>query len=350
MNYGISILFRAIPLLMGAVCLSFGLYVLAGAPGDAGHIVSGHVLIALTAICVALFTTAAMIIRQLTDTFARAWKYVLPVIGYGAAAAAATWGLVLRGGDPTVPDVVSGHIVFGVGLVAACVATVGTASSSFTLIPRNAAGSHDDGPPSDAYVRAVGVVLLAVPVLATVELAVWGVVLLTDGTTAGFTAGHVVLGLGAICSSLIALVGTVVRQVRNVFDEPERWSWSIWVLIMGSATILWGLFVLFGSARPERIAPGCVLIGLGLVCFSIISKVWLLASVWRRDFPLANRVPLIPVFTCLACLFFSAFLSEAATDASVFFVPARVLAGLGAVCFTLFSIVSILEAGTSKQP
>jgi len=33
---------------------------------------------------------------------------------------------------------------------------------------------------------------------------------------------------------------------------------------------------------------------------------------------------------------------------NAYFVPARVLAGLGGICFTLFSIVSILESGTSK--
>ena len=32
-----------------------------------------------------------------------------------------------------------------------------------------------------------------------------------------------------------------------------------------------------------------------------------------------------------------------------YFIPARVLVGLGAICFTLFSIVSILESGTSGK-
>lgn len=32
-----------------------------------------------------------------------------------------------------------------------------------------------------------------------------------------------------------------------------------------------------------------------------------------------------------------------------YFIPSRVLVGLGAVCFTLFSIVSILEAGSAKN-
>ena len=56
---------------------------------------------------------------------------------------------------------------------------------------------------------------------------------------------------------------------------------------------------------------------------------------------------MIPVFTALLCLFLSAFLFEMASIHEVYFVPARVLAGLGGICFTLFSIVSILESGTS---
>ncbi|MCR2786038.1 MULTISPECIES: DUF2776 domain-containing protein [unclassified Microbacterium] len=349
MNYGISILFRAIPLLMGAVCLGFGLYVLGGGT-DAGHFVAGHVLIALTAICIALFTTAAMIIRQITGTFAPAWRYILPAIGYGVAVATMAWGLWIRATGTAADSFVAGHVVFGVGLIAACVSTVATASSAFTLISQNSAGRHEDGVPAGAYAKPAAAVLIGVPAVAALVAGVWAVVLLTGAAQPDhYVAGHVMLGLAAICSSLISLVATVVRQVRNQFDETERWYWTLWVAVMGSATVIWGLFVLLGSDRPERIAPGCVLLGLGMICFSIISKVFLLASVWRRRFPLANRVPLIPVFTCLLCLFFAAFLAEAAiTDAS-FFIPARVLTGLGAVCFTLFSIVSILEAGTSQK-
>ncbi|MGW9229696.1 DUF2776 family protein [Pseudorhizobium sp. NPDC055634] len=348
MNYGISVLFRAIPLMMGAVCLGLGLYVLSG-QADAAHFVAGHVLASLTAICIALFTTAAMIIRQLTHTFGPKWKYALPTLGYGVALATALWGLWLIGTRSAADAFVAGHVVFGVGMIAACVSTVAAASSSFTLIPKNAAGRREDGPPATVYGAGTGWLLVCVPVAATLINGLWAAALLRDASvTDHYVAGHVLMGLAAICSSLIALVATVVRQVRNRFDEPERWYWTLWVLLMGSVTLLWGLYVLLGSDRVERIAPGYILLGLAMVCFSIVSKVFLLAAVWRRRFPLANRVPLIPVMTCLACLFLSAFLAETAMTDANFFVPARVLAGLGAVCFTLFSIVSILEAGTAK--
>ena len=58
---------------------------------------------------------------------------------------------------------------------------------------------------------------------------------------------------------------------------------------------------------------------------------------------------MIPVITALLCLFLGVFLFEEGLYDNAFFVPARVLAGLGAICFCLFSIVSILESGTSKK-
>ena len=70
---------------------------------------------------------------------------------------------------------------------------------------------------------------------------------------------------------------------------------------------------------------------------------------WKQSFALASRIPLIPVLTALLCLFLAAFLFEEGGYDNAFFVPARVLVGLGAICFCLFSIVSILESGTTKK-
>ena len=154
-------------------------------------------------------------------------------------------------------------------------------------------------------------------------------------------------GLACICSSLVALVATIVRQIRNNYTKSERKQWPALVLIMGSISILWGLLVLANS-NPALSSTGYIMIGLGLVCYSISSKVILLAAIWRNTFKRATRTPLIPVFAPLAFLFLSAFLFERAGLHNAYFVPAPVRAGLGGICFTLFSIVSILESGTSK--
>ena len=169
-------------------------------------------------------------------------------------------------------------------------------------------------------------------------------------TTPGrFTVGHVVAGLAVICTSLIALVWSILRQVQNTYGQRDRIVWPWLVIVMGSLSLIWGIVVLALDSESYYLTPGFVMTGLGLVCFSILSKVGLLALVWRRTFGLANRVPLIPVLTALTCLFLAAFVFQAAVADSNVFIPARVLVGLGAICFSLYSIVSILESGTSSS-
>ena len=346
MNYGISVLFRAIPLAMGAICLGFGFYILSGGQ-DFDHLVAGHVILALTAICFALFTTAATIIRQLIHRYGPFWVVALPLAGYLVALATMGWGIFLVFRGSGTQDIVAGHVVFAIGLIAACVSTVAAASTSFVLIRANNARKREDGPPEGAYSRTVGFLLIAVPcVCATIGFAL-AYTLLSRGGDSYFVAGHVVFGLSAICASLIALVATIVRQIRNTFTDTERYWWTWLVVLMGTINVGLGLYDLFGETGAFRIAPGVILIGLGMICFSILSKALLLAVVWRKSFPLANRIPLLPVGTALGCLFFAAFLFEAAQTDPAFYIGSGVLVGLGAVCFTLFSIVSILEAGTS---
>ncbi|WP_406324212.1 DUF2776 family protein [Streptomyces sp. NBC_01637] len=96
---------------------------------------------------------------------------------------------------------------------------------------------------------------------------------------------------------------------------------------MGSLSMIWGIGVLVFD-NDSYLTPGFVMIGLGLVCFSILSKVGLLALVWRQTFSLANRVPLVPILTALACLFLAAFVFQAAVVDSNAFIAARVLVGL----------------------
>ena len=267
MNYGISILFRAIPLAMALFCFGYGAFIYGY--GDAGNrVVAGPIVFSLGMICIALFCTAATIIRQIIHTYNETTKYILPIVGYLAA----------------LITVISGICIF----------------------------SNATSP-------------------------------------SAFVAGHVMVGLACICTSLIALVATIARQVRNDYSEKERNKWPKLVLLMGSISFVWGLFVILADSGSANGTTGYIMLGLGLVCYSISSKVILLAKIWRREFKLANRIPMIPVLTALTCLFLAAFVFELATVHADYFIPARVLVGLGAICFTLFSIVSILESGTSSK-
>ena len=280
MNHGISILFRTIPLAMAAFCFAYGAYIFA-AGTDAARLTAGPVVFYLGSICIALYCTAATIIRQIIGTYTAAAKYLFPAIGYTFAVLTLISGaFIIASHWPGA--LVTGHVVCGLGLITACVATAATSSTRFSLIPKNSA--------DDSF----------------------------SVNPAGFTRAE---------SSLLIFIVSAIAAIA--------WVWCILLYVRGTL--------------PAHIVAGSVMFGLALICWSISSKVILLAKIWHADFPLANRIPIIPVLTALACLFLAAFLYEEAAFQAKFFVPARVLSGFGAICFTLYSIVSILESGASKK-
>ena len=220
----------------------------------------------------------------------------------------------------------------------------------FSLIPGNSKATSNEVP-EGAFSLNQRRALVIVAIIVSLIAWIWAFVLLGNSHShpAYFVAGHVMVGLACICTSLIALVATIARQIRNDYSEKERNKWPKLVLLMGSISFVWGLFVILADSGSANGTTGYIMLGLGLVCYSISSKVILLAKIWRQEFKLANRIPMIPVLTALACLFLAAFVFELATIHADYFIPARVLVGLGAICFTLFSIVSILESGTSSK-
>lgn len=122
MNYGISILFRAIPLLMALFCFGYGAFVL-DMGTDTNRFVAGPVVFSLGMICIALFATAGTIIRQIIHTYSTAAKYALPIIGYLAAVVCFIGGMTYINDGSTVAHFVAGHVICGVAFIAACVAT-----------------------------------------------------------------------------------------------------------------------------------------------------------------------------------------------------------------------------------
>ena len=222
-------------------------------------------------------------------------------------------------------------------------------STRFSLIPKNSGDSTFSVNPA-GFTRGQSSLLIFIVSAIATGAWVWCILLFALGTLpAHIVAGSVMFGIACVCTSLIALVASIARQARGSYTMEERRRWMGLVLAMGGLAFVLGLILLF-TLRGEAISfVGFVLIGLALICWSISSKVILLAKIWHADFPLANRIPIIPVLTALACLFLAAFLYEAALSEPKYFVPARVLTGFGAICFTLYSIVSILESGASKK-
>ena len=147
MNYGISVLFRAIPLLMALFCFGYGFFVF-NYGVDSSRFVAGPVVFSLGFICIALFATAATIIRQIIHTYNNVARFALLSLDISRQPS-------LSGGlsthvSPAPADFVAGHVICGVGLITACVATTATASTRFTLIQMNAK-SDDPRIPDKAF-------------------------------------------------------------------------------------------------------------------------------------------------------------------------------------------------------
>ena len=265
MNYGISVLFRAIPLVMALFCFGYGAFIFSFGD-DASRVVAGPVVFSLGMICIALFATAATIIRQIIHTYNKTAKYALPIIGYLAAIITIGYGIYHFTHSLTPTAFVAGHVVAGVGFITICVATAATSSTRFTFIPKN---SKETGHqvPEGAFSEDQERMLEAVVIAASLVSWIWAFILLFKSSLhpAYFVAGHVMVGIACICTSLIALVATIARQIRNVYTEKERTLWPVLVLVMGSIALIWGIFVIFADAQSTNGVIGYIMIGLGLV-------------------------------------------------------------------------------------
>ena len=248
MNYGISILFRAIPLAMAVFCFGYGAFIYGY--GDAGNrLVAGPVVFSLGMICIALFCTAATIIRQIIHTYNETTKYILPIVGYLAALITVISGICIFSNATSPSAFVAGHVITGVGFITACVATAATSSTRFSLIPRNSKATSNEVP-EGAFSLNQRRALVIVAIIVSLIAWIWAFVLLGNSHShpAYFVAGHVMVGLACICTSLIALVATIARQIRNDYSEKERNKWPKLVLLMGSISFVWGLFVILADS------------------------------------------------------------------------------------------------------
>lgn len=114
MNYGISVLFRAIPLLMALFCFGYGFFVF-NYGVDSSRFVAGPVVFSLGFICIALFATAATIIRQIIHTYNNVARFALPILGYLSATITFLAGFILLMSSPAPADFVAGHVICGGG-------------------------------------------------------------------------------------------------------------------------------------------------------------------------------------------------------------------------------------------
>ena len=227
---------------MAAFCFAYGAYIFA-AGTDAARLTAGPVVFYLGSICIALYCTAATIIRQIIGTYTAAAKYLFPAIGYAFAVLTLVSGaFIISSQWPGA--LVTGHVVCGLGLITACVATAATSSTRFSLIPKNSA---DDtfSINTAGFTRAQSSLLIFIVSAIAAIAWVWCILLYVRGTLpAHIVAGSVMFGIACDCTSLIALVASIARQARGSYTMAEKGKWTGLVLTMGSLAFVLGLILI----------------------------------------------------------------------------------------------------------
>ena len=347
MNSTISVLFRGIPLAMALLCFVFGGYVfLAG--DDPTRYIAGPVVFFLGSICIVLYTMVSTVIRQIKGSYTPFMKFFLPLLAYGIGAITLIAGIVMAAVTRRPDVLAAGHISAGIGLIALCAAVASTASARYKLMP--ASRTETSQQPQTEQTPSTGKqkTLIIVTIVFAVIAWIWAIVLLARNTDQHFIAGSIMGGIACTCTCLIALVSTFTRLAGNAYDENEKVKWPKLALLMAGVAVLWGLGLLIFRAGQASNFAGYVLLGLGIFCIGILSVVDQLARMWQGKYPSVSRIPAVPVLTALVCLFLAAFLFEGALFSPKYFISARILTGLGAVCFALFPLVSILENGAQN--
>lgn len=112
MNYGISVLFRAIPLAMALFCFFYGGFIYFWGD-DSSRMIAGPVVFFLGSICLALYATAVTIIRQIIGTYSTFAKYFLPIMAYAVAIFTFVFGTAIFSDTAHAEYFVAGHARLG---------------------------------------------------------------------------------------------------------------------------------------------------------------------------------------------------------------------------------------------
>lgn len=199
MNYGISVLFRAIPLAMALLCFGYGtfIYVLGD---DPNRLVAGPVVFSLGMICIALFATAATIIRQIIQYIWTKFSICFACHRlFGCRNYNHWWycSLYFFWWLPFIRRRACSDLELG--LITICVATAATSSTRFSLIPTNAKDTGHNIP-QKAFTAGQERILKGIAIMASGVAWIWAFFLLGQSEIhpAYFVVGHVMVGLACI--------------------------------------------------------------------------------------------------------------------------------------------------------
>lgn len=332
-----------LPLIMFVFCLFFGSFILMD--NNPENFVSGHLIIFLGMVCINLFFLAALITRQ-----SRGGKssLIYPIIGFLVAISTIVYGLFL-----IIPDIAyykeTGHNICGIGLICLCIAVETMICTKFTIIQENSSKSSSEKNNIKSFSNKSTTILTLIPLIAVFSGWACALYLIYNGGFYdNFIPGHVMAGMSLVCTCILAAAVHSLRQINNNYQRSDFKIWPDLSLIMGLTALIWGLCLLFINQNPATFLPtGFLLIGISFVCFSITSKLFLVSRTWKRSYANTYLVPFIPLLLFLFCIFLSFFLFQASFRDLDIYIPSRVLVGMGAVCFSIFALVSIISQGKS---
>ena len=214
-------------------------------------------------------------------------------MGYLFALGTMIWGICWITSPEPRNLFVPGHVICGVSLIAACISTAATSSTKFTLIPVNSRGTSDKINPN-GFSATTETVLIGLTVLFSAVAWIWAIVLLSGSGSDHWVAGSVMAGLACILYEFDrAGCRVYLRQIRNDYGENDRKYWPRLVFFMGTICIVGGIVELLAAPVPVN-TTGFILIGLGLVCFSISSKVLLLRQGLASGMQTGESYPVDP--------------------------------------------------------
>lgn len=339
-----SFLLRLITLSMTAFTLGFGFYLLFGR----GSILPGKFMIALSSVTFALYTVVASSMRP-EEGVSPIWPF--PAMGYAAGWAVTIWGITILARFPHAAlGIVSGHLVFGVGMIAICISTI-----SMTLIdwirlfvkqPTTSQEADKAAGKANKYAYIEIWILTSIPSFFAIVGFVYAIVSLCLPSPAQQIGGDALMAQSFVCLALVFLIHILSKQANNIYLKRFRWRYSIYIVGTGTINIIWGICVA-AIKGGSFIPPGFGMIGLGLVCFAICGKAHRVIGSWRNIPDIDFLASYFPILTLVAGLLISIVLFSTSLTNPNYTYAAYIMSGLSCVCLSIFGIVALPSVDAS---
>ena len=336
MHTGDRIFLRAIPLAITLYEVLFGFYTILHHPSDC---VPGRFLVSLGSITFAIYSAVAVALRQ-GERHIISWPLCTwPICAFIGSLAAILWGIILLL-HPSFINVVSGHMVFGAGLIAICVSTVSLISLHLTDISWNEIHLPIGQCNYHSWSRNVVYILASIPILATISGVIDSLISLVSSSEAEQIGGHALSAQTLVCLSFVLIVWVLGHQMNNTFTGKYKWRYGIYITVNGLINIIWGLFTALTFPSAFRTC-GWGMVALGLVCISVSGKMHRINGYWHDKSELAIAAHYFPLVAAFTGFLLSDILFSCVVHVISYVWAAYAVGGLSAVCACAFALVAV---------